>query len=84
LLNAYDLKKVFMKRLKRGRIEQGDILLVKDGATIGKLAFIKEVPEGKAMVNEHVFLLKSNNLKIDSKFLYYFLFSEIGRQQIES
>jgi type I restriction enzyme S subunit len=74
----------FYNRLKRGRIEEGDILLVKDGATIGKLAFIKEVPEGKAMVNEHVFLLKSNNLKINPKFLFYFLLSEVGRQQIES
>jgi type I restriction enzyme S subunit len=70
--------------LKRGRIEEGDILLVKDGATIGKLAYIKEVPEGKAMVNEHVFLLKTNNFKTNSRFLYYFLFSEIGQQQIES
>jgi type I restriction enzyme S subunit len=74
----------FYKKLKKGKIEQGDILLVKDGATIGKLAYIKEVPEGKAMVNEHVFLLKSNDLKINSRFLFYFLFSEIGQQQIES
>jgi len=74
----------FYNGLKGGRIEEGDILLVKDGATIGKLAFIKEVPEGKAMVNEHVFLLKSNNLKINPKFLFYFLFSEVGQQQIES
>jgi type I restriction enzyme S subunit len=74
----------FYNRLKRGRIEEGDILLVKDGATIGKLAFIKKVPEGKAMVNEHVFLLKSNNLKINPKLLFYFLFSEGGQQQIES
>jgi len=74
----------FYKKLKKGRIEQGDILLVKDGATIGKLAYIKEVPEGKAMVNEHVFLLKSNGLKINSRFLFYFLFSEIGQQQIEN
>jgi len=74
----------FYKKLKKGRIEQGDILLVKDGATIGKLAYIKEVPEGKAMVNEHVFLLKSNDLKINSRFLFYFLFSEIGQQQTES
>jgi type I restriction enzyme S subunit len=74
----------FYESLKKGKIEQGDILLVKDGATIGKLAYIKEVPEGKAMVNEHVFLLKSNTFKVDSRFLYYFLFSEIGQQQIES
>ena len=74
----------FYESLKKGKIEQGDILLVKDGATIGKLAYIKEVPEGKAMVNEHVFLLKSNTFRVDSRFLYYFLFSEIGQQQIES
>jgi type I restriction enzyme S subunit len=74
----------FYKNLRKGIIEQGDILLVKDGATIGKLAYIKEVPEGKAMVNEHVFLLKTNNFKTNSRFLYYFLFSEIGQQQIES
>jgi len=74
----------FYKNLKKGRIEQGDILLVKDGATIGKLSYIKEVPEGKAMVNEHVFILKSNTFKTNSRFLYYFLFSEIGQQQIES
>ena len=74
----------FYKKLKKGRIEQDDILLVKDGATIGKLAYIREVPEGKAMVNEHVFLLKSNDLKVNSRFLFYFLFSEIGQQQIEN
>jgi len=74
----------FYKNLRKGIIEQGDILLVKDGATIGKLAYIKEVPEGKAMVNEHVFLLKTNNFKTNSRFLYYFLFSKIGQQQIES
>jgi len=74
----------FYKKLKKGRIEQGDILLVKDGATIGKLAYIKEVLEGKAMVNEHIFLLKSNNFNTCSRFLFYFLFSEIGQQQIES
>jgi len=74
----------FYENLKKGKIEQGDILLVKDGATIGKLAYIKEVPEGKAMVNEHVFLLKSDIFKVNPRFLYYFLFSEIGQQQIES
>jgi type I restriction enzyme S subunit len=72
------------QKLKKGRIEQGDILLVKDGAPIGKLAYIKEVPEGKAMVNEHIFLLKSNNFNTCSRFIFYFLFSEIGQQQIES
>ena len=74
----------FYNSLKRGRIKENDILLVKDGATIGKLAFIKKVPEGKAMVNEHVFLIKTNEEKYHPKFLFYFLFSEGGQRQIEN
>jgi len=74
----------FYKTLKKGKIECDDILLVKDGATIGKLAYIKEIPEGKAMVNEHVFLIKTDERKYNPKFLFYYLFSESGQIQIES
>ena len=69
----------FYKTLKKGKIECDDILLVKDGATIGKLAYIKEIPEGKAMVNEHVFLIKTDERKYNPKFLFYYLFSESGQ-----
>jgi type I restriction enzyme S subunit len=70
--------------LKKGKIEKDDILLVKDGATIGKLAFIDNVPEEKASVNEHVFLLKIDKTKYDAQYLFYYLFSEAGQLQIES
>jgi type I restriction enzyme S subunit len=73
----------FYDSLRKGKIEVGDVLLVKDGATIGKLAYISRVPEERAMVNEHVFLLKTDPAKFDSRFLFYFLFSEVGQQQIE-
>jgi type I restriction enzyme S subunit len=73
----------FYYSLRKGKIEVGDVLLVKDGATIGKLAYISRVPEERAMVNEHVFLLKTDPAKFDSRFLFYFLFSEVGQQQIE-
>jgi len=82
--NCLRFNEDFYKTLKKGRIEGEDILLVKDGATIGKLAYIKEVPEGKAMVNEHVFLIKTDKKKYQSRFLFYILFSEIGQIQIES
>jgi type I restriction enzyme S subunit len=84
LENCLRFEESFYSNLKKGKIEAGDILLVKDGATIGKLAYINKIPEGKAMVNEHVFLLKTDLTKFNSKFLFYFLFSEIGQQQIES
>ncbi|HPU29099.1 MAG TPA: restriction endonuclease subunit S [Syntrophorhabdaceae bacterium] len=84
LKNCLRFEENFYNNLKKGKMGTGDILLVKDGATIGKLAYICEISEGKAMVNEHVFLLKSDISKVDSRFLYYFLFSETGQQQIES
>ncbi|WP_333783957.1 restriction endonuclease subunit S, partial [Thermocrinis sp.] len=83
LENCLRFEESFYTSLKKGKIEDGDILLVKDG-TIGKIAFISKIPEGKAMVNEHVFLLKTDPTKFNSRFLFYFLFSKIGQQQIES
>lgn len=74
----------FYENLNKGKIEKDDILLVKDGATIGKLAFIKDVPEDKAMVNEHIFLIKTDKEKCDPRFLFYYLFSGAGQTLIES
>lgn len=82
--NCLRFDEKFYKNLKKGKIEEQDILLVKDGATIGKIAFIKEIPEGKAMVNEHVFLIKTDRTKYNQRFLFYFLFSQIGQTQIEN
>ena len=76
--------KNFYCSLKKGKIEENDILLVKDGATIGKLAYIEKIPEGMAMVNEHVFLLKTEITKFNPKFLFYFLSSKVGQQQIKT
>jgi len=84
LENCLRFDESFYNSLNKGKIEEGDILLVKDGATIGKLVYISKIPEEKAMVNEHVFLLKTNITNFNSKFLFYFLFSQIGQQQIES
>jgi len=82
--NCLRFSEKFYKELKKGKIAKDDILLVKDGATIGKLSYIKDVPEEKAMVNEHVFILRTDKTKYQSRFLYYFLLSESGQIQIES
>ncbi|WAM34097.1 restriction endonuclease subunit S [Caldicellulosiruptor morganii] len=84
LENCLRFDKEFYEKSKKGKIEKFDILLVKDGATIGKLAFVKDVPEGKAMVNEHIFLIKTDQNKYNPRFLYYYLFSEVGQTLIQN
>lgn len=75
----------FYAGMKRGRIKRGDILVVKDGATTGKTATVREnFPFSEAAVNEHVFLLRTDRAKVQSEFVGYFLFSPVGQQQILS
>ena len=68
--------------MNKGKIKLGDILLVKDGATIGKTAILTEKPFEKMAVNEHVFLMRSNK-RICSKLLYYLICGDSGFTQIK-
>ncbi len=54
--------------MRKGILQKGDVLIVKDGATTGKTGFFNGEFE-KAAVNEHVFILRSKE-NILSKFLY--------------
>ena len=83
LTNPKYIKESFYFNLNSGKVKEEDILLVKDGATIGKIAYVKELPVKQVAINEHVFLLRTNKL-LHSKFLYYFLYSKIGQTQILS
>lgn len=75
----------FFAGMKRGRIQRGDILVVKDGATTGKTATVCEnFPFREAAINEHVFLLRTDKAKALPEFVGYFLFGPIGQQQILS
>lgn len=68
--------------LKKGIIKKNDILIVKDGATTGKVAYVDEnFILNKACINEHIFLLRTNE-KLYSKYLFYFLYSNRGQQEI--
>ena len=67
----------------KGHIEGNDILLCKDGALTGKVAIVRKELKGvKAMINEHVFIIRSKLLL--QKYLYYFLFSPNGQIQLKS
>lgn len=77
------IPKDFFNKLKRGKLEVGDVLIVKDGATTGKVGYFNDKSPFKiAAVNEHVFILRVNKEKIDSFFLYQFLKSPKGNTEI--
>ena len=76
----------YFKKSTRGKIKENDILVVKDGATIGKVSRVsKYFPFFKAMVNEHVFIVRSSNENLlNQTFLFYKLFSHEGKEMIKS
>lgn len=62
----------FYENSKRGRVEDRDILVYKDGAYIGRTSlFQDEFPRKVMMVNEHVFLLNAK----DPLYQYYLFFT---------
>ena len=84
LSNPKYIPEKYFKNLKRGILKSGDILLVKDGATTGKVGFFgNEAPFTEGAVNEHVFVLRVNDSKvIIPQFIYYFLKSKTGNNAI--
>jgi len=73
----------FYEQMPRGHIKRNDILIVKDGATTGKTAFVDEAfPFSKAVINEHVFLCRPDFGKVHPLYLFYFLWSSVGLAQI--
>jgi type I restriction enzyme S subunit len=72
----------FAKKLDKVKLAENDILIVKDGATTGKTSFIdKNFPFNHAVINEHLFLCRVYS-SIVSKYIFYFLYSNIGNYQI--
>ncbi len=73
----------FFRRLKKGAIKQNDILVVKDGATTGKVSFVgSDFPFKNAAINEHLFALRVNTEEADPKYVFLFLKSSQGQKQI--
>ena len=75
LINPKFVSEDFFNSMNSGKIEEGDILLVKDGATIGKTTIVDQVKKPMA-INEHVFRLKVKE-NFSNKFFYY-IFCCIG------
>lgn len=65
----------FFNSLKRGIVSDYDVLVYKDGAYIGKKAmFGNGFPFSNYAINEHVFILRSNDLA--NQFFLYFLLEQ--------
>lgn len=63
------------------KLTVNDILLVKDGAGIGKCAIVEKLPQ-ECTVNGSIALLTCDN-GLNSKYLYYYFLSEIFQQYID-
>lgn len=78
-LVSYD----FYNNAKKGKIENKDILIYKDGAYIGRTSLFQDgFPHRKAMVNEHVFLLHAKN-EVDQYFLFFTLYQSIYFEKMQ-
>lgn len=75
----------FYLRIRTGKVQKQDILIVKDGATTGKTSFVDEdFPFKDAAINEHVFRLQIKQDYANPKFVFYFLRLPKGQEQILS
>lgn len=69
----------FYESATRGKVKENDFLICKDGALTGKVALVRdELKDKKAMINEHVFILRCNNV-ITQKYLFIFFYSSVGQ-----
>lgn len=70
--------------MKKGKLQIDDILVVKDGATTGKVGYFNErSPFKKGAVNEHVFIFRiKDRSKILPTYLYNLVKSEHGQAEI--
>ena len=77
------VSKEFFNQMKVGKIRHNDVLLYKDGASLGrKSLFAHNFPFEDACINEHVFILRSNK-KISSSFLFFWLDQKYMEKNIQ-
>lgn len=71
------ITEAFFENMNRGKIENKDILIYKDGAYIGKTTlFQDDFPHEKCCVNEHVFLLRSKD-ELYQNYLFFTLYQKL-------
>lgn len=80
--NMRFIPKDFHKKQKKSWIKPLDILIVKDGATTGKVAIVPEdFPLKECNINEHVFKIEVKS-DYNPYYVFSYLFSSLGQEQI--
>ena len=75
----------YFQKLKRGIVHSGDVLLYKDGAYTGKVSMaLDDFPHAQCAINEHIFILRPNELAPSSFFLYFLLLHDKNKQALFS
>ncbi|OYT95495.1 MAG: restriction endonuclease subunit S, partial [Pseudomonas sp. PGPPP3] len=73
----------FFVDLKKGAIKTNDILIVKDGATTGKVSYVgSDFPFERAAINEHLFALTIDSKIANPRYVFSFLKSPQGQREI--
>src|SRR5690554_5498538 len=63
------------------RLEQGDVLLVSEGATFGEVLYLND--KLRAALGQRLFALRCNK-NYDGRYLYYYLKSRLGQSELNS
>jgi type I restriction enzyme S subunit len=89
-IGQYDYRKEkfvsrsFFERMRKGRIDNGDVVLYKDGAYIGRVSLFRDgFPHAECAVNEHVFVLRTNE-KYSQILLYLWLAHPDNRERVRA
>jgi type I restriction enzyme M protein len=74
----------YFNQANQGFLQDLDVLICKDGALTGKTSlFVKNnFPYEKGMINEHVFLLRTNE-NANQKYLFSILYSKSGQELLK-
>lgn len=64
----------FFEQMRKGVVRDRDVAIYKDGAYIGKSSYFRDgFPHSECCVNEHVFLLRGEGVRLKQNFLYIWL-----------
>jgi type I restriction enzyme S subunit len=64
----------FFEQMRKGVVHNRDVAIYKDGAYIGKSSYFRDsFPHTECCVNEHVFLLRGEGIRLKQNFLYIWL-----------
>lgn len=67
----------FFTQMRKGVVQNGDVAVYKDGAYIGRSSYFRDsFPHARCCVNEHVFLLRSDGVRLKQNFFYLWLQQE--------